>query len=515
MRVLEFTSPAFLGKARLISKDFKGMVDQFTSIYINCRIENFGYDMPPPPAGLTERQYSNLLGSKGCLSPGCDDKMAYRTHWSWAKRWCMRCWKSKIEREDRAIKRRVNRFGRSTLDSMLECIPFGMHDSFEKPHDIMDDADARGRNAPRLYKYYLTDDIEAIIAEYLALDPAPYAEDPTHTAEQKAAALAEHQALTNGLGEKRANFFAEKKVKNDKHMDQVKRIETGVRLRRDKNSIPYNTNRKARRELFTKRAQQQIGHIPTEFVQRTKAFKAATRIFRDGGTERGWQTLRPKIIKEWEKSKIENCEAANPANTSSPMTAAEHRDDNAEDDIMDDESIIKDLDDDDQNGTQSHTYCQSQTPNAPTYYSSTIQGTHLPRVQGAIRQAHERSQWSLAQDSNDLRLQCPLRYSMVTNPIGAAYPYSLPDASTIQNTISNCLPHLGRQNAYFSTNMPPSYPFGDHRPYPSSSQQAFINTNRNTLTSTQSINPSTRISISSLIQDPPARLPFADFGRTE
>jgi hypothetical protein len=322
MRILEFTPPAFLSKARLISKEFRGYVDEFTSIYANCRKENFGYDMPPPPPGLTERQYSGLLGGqKGCLEPGCSDKKASRTHWSWSKRWCWDCWKSKIEREDRVMKSRAHEYGRTTLTKMLECIPVGMHDSFMKPHDYIDEGEPRPRGAPRLYKYYLTEDIERIIKEYEALTPAPYVENPEHSAAEKAAALAAHQALMDGLDDKRAAFFAAGKAKNDAHMAQVKKIEAGIRMRRARNRDPYDENRNSRKELFSRRAKEDLPHIDEAFVKSTKAYKAATRIFRDGGTERGWQTLRPKIVAEWEAFRRGEAKSGGESNgTSQPAT---------------------------------------------------------------------------------------------------------------------------------------------------------------------------------------------------
>ena len=317
MRILEFCPIQFLGKARLICKEFKGMVDQFTSIYINCRKENYGYDMPPPPLGLTERQYSNLLGSKGCLEPGCTDKNASRTHWSWVKRWCASCWKSKIEREDRLIKNRGDRFtNRTTLTKLLECIPVGMHDSFMKPHDYVDVDDNRPRGAPRLYKYYLKEDVERIFREYDALDPVPHEDDPTKTAEENAAGLARYQDLLAGLDDKRAEFLAEKKARIDKHMALVQRIEAGVRKRRETNRTPYDENRNARKELFTRRAREELPDISEDFVKSTIAFKAATRVFRNGGTERGWQTLKPKIEKEWEIYRGKNKEDTSSSNLS-------------------------------------------------------------------------------------------------------------------------------------------------------------------------------------------------------
>lgn len=544
MRILEFTPPSFLGKARLISKDFKGFVDQFTSIYVNCRKENFGYDMPPPPAGLTERQYSNLLGSKGCLSPGCDDKNASRTHWSWAKRWCMKCWKSKIEREDRVIKSRTNQFGRTTLDKMLECIPVGMHDSFMKPHDIMDAVEPRGRNAPRLYKYYLTEDIDRIITDYEALTPAPYVEDPSHTAEQKATALANHQALMDGLEEKRTAFFAERKAKNDEHMDQVKKIESGIRLRREINSVPYDTNRKARKELFTKRAEEDIGHIPTEFVQKTKAFKAATRIFRDGGTERGWQTLKPKIVQEWEDSNSGRGNTTEPIDVASPLTVTDNDDNDDEDNDMDD-SIPMDVDDireesrsQDQAQSQSHiqnhihshnqdqvrSQFQSQTPtqHGLTNHGFSSHEIRLQQLQNALRLTQtQQGQQGLASRSAtnnvfaSMRSNLGMGYGMTPNNIRVILQNSPRGDSMGRSSMSNLPPNLGAQNTHPSINMLFSNPPTDHRhSYGSTTQQGFMNTNRNALNHTQSMNSNTKMSISSLIQQP-ARNPYSDFDHPE
>lgn len=300
MRILEFTPPSFLSKARLISKSFKGMVDQFDSIFVNCRRENYGWDMPSPPKGLTERQYSDLFGGKGCLESGCTDTMSSRTHWSWAKRWCQTCWQSKIIREDRALKQYQGQYGRVTLTKLFECIPAGIHDSFLKPHDYNDNIEARSRQAPRLYKYYLITDIPKVISDYEELTPAAFVEDPSLTPDQIASARAGHQILIDGLEEKRNEFFASRKKDNDEHMAKVQKIETAVKDKREENRKPNTENREARKALFTRRAEEDLPHIPQEFVKNSKGYKAATRIFRDPGSERGWQTLKPKIEKEWE-----------------------------------------------------------------------------------------------------------------------------------------------------------------------------------------------------------------------
>ncbi|KAH8756523.1 hypothetical protein BGZ57DRAFT_729315, partial [Hyaloscypha finlandica] len=301
MRILEFTPPSFLKKARVLNKEFKGWVDNFNSIYVNQRKENYGQDMPPAPNGLTDRQYNDLLGGKGCLELGCTDKLASRTHWSWAQRWCWDCWKAKIEREDRVLKLNHTPHGRNLVAKLLECIPVGMHDSFLKPHDFIEDLESRPRGAPRLYRYYLKEDVQNVIDKYDALTPAPFVEDPTQTPEERNRARAAWQEEMDKLDDKKTKFLEDGKKANDKHMETVQKIESLVKKRRDLVAQPYNNNRQARRELFTRRAREDLPHIPTSFVESTKAYKAATRIFRDGGTERGWQTLRPKIEKEFEK----------------------------------------------------------------------------------------------------------------------------------------------------------------------------------------------------------------------
>ena len=304
MRILEFAPVSFLPKARLISKRHKNLIDNYQSILINQRIENYGDGMPAPLEGMSERQYANLLGShKGCHD--CEDKNASRTHWSWQKRWCQPCWKHKLEREDRILKNRAHQYPRSVLTKILECIPAGMHDSFMKPHDFVDDIELRPRGAPRLYTYYLQEDVDKIIAMYEALSPTPYVENANDSAEVKAAATAAYQAKLEKLDEERDKFFAEHKAVNDKRMKWVKEVEAAIRQRRKKNGVPHEKNRNARRELFIRRAKEEIfGLYPgldEEFLKRSKSFKDATRVYRDPGTERGWQTLKPKVIKEWEE----------------------------------------------------------------------------------------------------------------------------------------------------------------------------------------------------------------------
>ncbi|KAG4436256.1 hypothetical protein IFR05_008275 [Cadophora sp. M221] len=320
MRILEFSPPHFLKKVRLWNKSFKDMIDKYDSLFVNQRMENFGVDIPiASTLGLTERQYTDLLGGKGCLEPGCTDKKASRTHWSWAKRWCSKCWQAKIEREDRILKARQHDFPqRQILTKLLECIPIGMHDSFMKAHDYIENLEARPSTAPRIYKYYIKSEVDKVIEEYQAFKIQPFKDDPTKSAAENASARTAHQQKEAEAAEKQSNFLDKRKAENDEHMQRVLKIEGAIRKKRQEDAQPYNKNREGRRELFLKRAREEIPDVPEPFVLETKAFKAATRIFRDAGTERGWQTLKPKIQKEWddsaEKRRLESGESLSAEN---------------------------------------------------------------------------------------------------------------------------------------------------------------------------------------------------------
>ncbi|KAG9246158.1 hypothetical protein BJ878DRAFT_307718 [Calycina marina] len=334
MRILEFTPPSFYGRARLICKEINTLITTKDSILKNQRLENYGPDMPGPLEDMTEREYSNLLGThKGCSD--CDDKSAMRVHWSWQKRWCHTCWKGKLEREDKVIKNNAHSYLRPIMLKMLECIPYGMHDSYMKPHNFVDEETERGRS-PRLYKYYLVQDVKAIIEEYKSLTPKEFVEDPSHTTpEEKAVALNSHEIESEKMERKREDVLDKKKRLIETQMAWVRKVEAGIKLRRDKNGLPHEKCRQARRELFLRRAMEDLYEecdgMDDDFVRRSKCFKDATRIYRDAGTERGWQTLKPKIVEAWEKKKKEEKDAPiqkadSAAQTTTGTPVSDHRD---------------------------------------------------------------------------------------------------------------------------------------------------------------------------------------------
>lgn len=63
---------------------------QKSTVWKTARINEYGFDHPNPPPGLSEYQYANLLTKSGCQSKGCD-KQARTVYWAFLQRWCTGC----------------------------------------------------------------------------------------------------------------------------------------------------------------------------------------------------------------------------------------------------------------------------------------------------------------------------------------------------------------------------------------------------------------------------------------
>ncbi|KAI9742266.1 MAG: hypothetical protein M1818_004166 [Claussenomyces sp. TS43310] len=300
-RILEFCPTKFLlTKARLINKTFRTIVDSRTALVVTCRLENYGFDMPSCPEGLTERQYNDLLGGKGCMNPGCSDKRAEKTYWSWNKRWCLKCCKAQMARET-DVKQDLSRLmiQPTHIDSLLECIPWALRDSWGQVAPLVEDAsDAR----PGVRKVFRKAEVEKITIDYKALTPLPYKEDPKASDQEKRDAKAAYDQRVANLPQAKSDFFKTRKASNKIFMTKAFDIERHVIARMRKIKEQNDANRAGRKELYLHRAAAELPHIPADFIIKTKCYKAACRIFRNAGTERGWKELENKIYLEWEGS---------------------------------------------------------------------------------------------------------------------------------------------------------------------------------------------------------------------
>jgi hypothetical protein len=218
------------------------------------------------------------------------------------KRLCHDCWLSKITREEKAFKEYLSlSTDRITLQRLLECIPVALQDSYFKAVDWKDDLASVG-GQPRLYKVYYKTDIERIIEKYNAIRPAPFRENPEWTQPERDTRFREYQTAVAEARLKQDEFVETMKARNDEFMAWVKSVERAQKRSTTQTRADHDVNRNARRALFTRRAKEDLPHIPMTFIQqRSDAYKRATRIFRDPGTERGWNTMKPKIEKEWEE----------------------------------------------------------------------------------------------------------------------------------------------------------------------------------------------------------------------
>lgn len=300
MRIFELTDPRFLNtKARLICRRFKEIVDNRKSIFVNQRAETYGKDMPGPPPGISERQYNNLFGGKGCEE--CSDRTCTAPKWAWFKRWCATCWEKKIIREDRVIKKHQDDFPRGLIQQLLECLPYCIQDSYMKPHNVSEDRENRPPGGPKVYKFFQFEDVISVIAAYNSLTPTLYIEAPENSPGERATAIAKYKDSLSKLDEARQQFFSERKKENDLLMERVCKIENGIRTRRREVALPNRIAREGRRKYHTKMAKLELPYIPIDFIHKGKAYKASCRIYRNAGTERTWKALKPKIVKEWEQ----------------------------------------------------------------------------------------------------------------------------------------------------------------------------------------------------------------------
>ena len=97
--IFEQCHPSFLLKARTISKDFRYVLD-YDKVWEAARLNTYGKECPPPPPGLTEWQYADLLTDIGCQAKGCTDKRARKVYWIAQRRWCETCWKQRTLSND-------------------------------------------------------------------------------------------------------------------------------------------------------------------------------------------------------------------------------------------------------------------------------------------------------------------------------------------------------------------------------------------------------------------------------
>lgn len=90
--IFEYSEPKVLFQMRRVSRAFADLLS-YESVWKKCRIHHYGSRLPPPPAGLKEHQYLDLLEGQGCMA--CDNKATRKTYWAYLARWCEKCFTNK------------------------------------------------------------------------------------------------------------------------------------------------------------------------------------------------------------------------------------------------------------------------------------------------------------------------------------------------------------------------------------------------------------------------------------
>lgn len=94
--------PSMLFALKSVNREFRKLLE-YEGTWKKCRVNNYGEDVPPPPAGLKEYQYLDLLdGQKDCMS--CGQKGIRKTYWPFLRRWCKSCFKKKTMKVQTACK---------------------------------------------------------------------------------------------------------------------------------------------------------------------------------------------------------------------------------------------------------------------------------------------------------------------------------------------------------------------------------------------------------------------------
>jgi len=90
--IFQYSEPKVLFQMRKVSRGFAKLL-AYEGVWKECRVHYYGPGLPPPPAGLKEAQYLNLLEGQGCMA--CENKATRKTYWAYMARWCERCFVAK------------------------------------------------------------------------------------------------------------------------------------------------------------------------------------------------------------------------------------------------------------------------------------------------------------------------------------------------------------------------------------------------------------------------------------
>ncbi|KAI9772401.1 MAG: hypothetical protein M1839_002480 [Geoglossum umbratile] len=275
--ILSFCPPKFLGKARLVSKDFHRALE-YESAWKANRLNYYGADMPGPLLGMKEDQYVNLLEGRGCM--GCGNSKTRKCYWIFQKRWCLTCL------EKNTIKESAAKVLLAAYPELLDCMPHGIIDSwgnYESAGFYERKWARRGHGRQRLYLNGLVPETLVELEKFIESKPSE---------------------------EELGKWYENKKDQTEEAMKAIQKIEDWV-ANFSRERIQDTRQFKAKRaEYYQQCAGELDPPVTPELLTQIACYKRAISIPRPP-TERSWRTLLPKIRQELAQAQAqeENAEA--------------------------------------------------------------------------------------------------------------------------------------------------------------------------------------------------------------
>ncbi|KAK5147311.1 hypothetical protein LTR04_000863 [Oleoguttula sp. CCFEE 6159] len=157
--VFAVSHPKELFQARMLNRKFHEEFS-YSNTWKRSRLNFYGTEMPPPPEGLKEWQYLDLVTGRGCMSAGCR-KETRNPYWAFLRRWCEECFLEKIIKADAAKASMLQ------YPDLLDCIPSALVDSWYNYQCVNYDCDTlRHLNYGPKNIIYLKSDVIRIKNEY-------------------------------------------------------------------------------------------------------------------------------------------------------------------------------------------------------------------------------------------------------------------------------------------------------------------------------------------------------------
>ncbi|KAI9767574.1 MAG: hypothetical protein M1840_005611 [Geoglossum simile] len=293
--ILSFCPPKFLGKARLISKDFHRALE-YESAWKANRQNYYGVDMPGPLPGMREDQYVSLLEGRGCM--GCGSSKTRKCYWIFQKRWCLTCLeKNTIKVNPLGVHLSFSAANDTKQESaakvllaaypeLLDCMPHGIIDSwgnYESAGFYERKWARRGHGRQRLYLNSL---IPKTLVELEKFIESQHSEEELE------------------------KWYESKKDQTEEAMKAIQKIEDWV-ANHSRERIQDTRRFKVKRAEYYRRCAGELDPpVASELLERMSCYKRAISIPRPP-TERSWKALLPKIHQELAETQAqeENAEA--------------------------------------------------------------------------------------------------------------------------------------------------------------------------------------------------------------